>query len=103
MPLPTNSQYVARVMKVSKDDVVKFYLTVFMAFEQANPTMTLARVMPNAADGTPRFTLTYESGQGAAVWTPLQKLAESDPPVADRVIINGLPVIIEQSPDDLVP
>lgn len=100
---PTSSQYVARVMKVTGGGATKYWLSVFMCFEKAGPVMTLQRVLPNAQDGTPRFTLTYESGAGATQWTPLQRLAESDAPVNDRVIVNGIPVVVEQSPDDLVP
>lgn len=105
MPTPTSSQFVAKMMKVTRqsDETVKYFLSVFMCFERPGSTMALTRLLPNAQDGTPRFALTYTNGGSGSTFLPLQALADSDVPVNSKVLINGNPVVVEQCPDDLVP
>ena len=102
MAVPTSSQFVVQVVKVTRNGTSKYYLTAFMAFGRQGSTGTLTHLSP-AADGTPRFALTYTAGTGPQIWQPWFSSLESEVPVNDTVQINNNPVIVEQPPDDLIP
>lgn len=102
MAVPTSSQFVVQVVKVTRNDTTKYYLTAFMAFGRQGSTGTLTHLSP-ASDGTPRFALTYTAGTGNTAFTPWIATVESEVPVGNTVHINDNPVIVEQPPDDLIP
>lgn len=102
MAVPTSSQFVVQVVKVSRLGTTKYYLTAFMAFGRQGSTGTLTHLSP-AMDGTPRFALTYIAGTGAQVWLPWTATVESEVPVGNSVEINGSPIVVQQPPDDLIP
>lgn len=101
MPVPAQGEFVATVVKASNNGTTKHYLTVFMCFGRLGSTATLTHLTP-AADGTPRFSLTYQCGGGALGWLPWSGMSESEAPVNSKIQVNGTPIVVEEPPDGVI-